>query len=123
MSDPAPVLLVEDNDALRGLYEYILDGAEFAVTTASTVEEALAAIHDMGDLRAVVTDYLLPDGTGAEIIVEVRRRWPLAGVVASTGAPDWLPPTAPGRDIQTLNKPHELAALSAAVRAAVIFPA
>ena len=119
MADPVPVLLVEDHPALLALYELVLDGPEFCVIAATSVVEARTAIELAPDLCAVVTDYILPDGTGTEIIDQVRERFPDAGVVVITGFPDW-----PRRDdvdlsVQMLSKPHELRALADAVRVAV----
>jgi two-component system KDP operon response regulator KdpE len=78
----ARVLVVDDEpQILRGL-RVILRSAGFAVEVAATKEEALDALAVRPPDVAVV-DLLLPDGSGVEIVRDVRRWSSLPIVVLS----------------------------------------
>jgi len=76
------VLVVEDDAEIRGLLCASLVAEGFEVTTGVSVSEATALLkHDPPDL--IVLDLGLPDGDGAELVREVRRRSSLPILVAS----------------------------------------
>lgn len=79
----APRLLVVDDEPhiLRGL-GIILRGAGYAVETAQTKADALAAVS-LRPPDAVLLDLVLPDGTGVEVCREVRQWSGLPIVVVS----------------------------------------
>lgn len=75
------ILLVDDNeDTLRVMARLLrLNGHH--VTTAESVAAALAAATEPFDL--LITDIGLPDGTGWELMRELRRRGPVRGIALS----------------------------------------
>lgn len=77
MATPVRVLLVDEDpdvlDVTRTFLEREDDG--FAVTTAGSVEEALAAI-EREPFDAVVSDYRMPRMNGIEMAAAVRERRP-----------------------------------------------
>jgi PAS domain S-box-containing protein len=75
------ILLVDDNeDTLRVMARLLrLNGHH--VTTAESVTAALAAATEPFDL--LITDIGLPDGTGWELMRELRRRGPVRGIALS----------------------------------------
>jgi len=79
------VLLVEDDDSLRALTERILHRRGYVVLSAATAAEAirLAATHDRIDL--LLTDVVMPDSSGPEIAVALRRQHPALPVVYMSG--------------------------------------
>ena len=88
MSLPRPILVVEDDAALRAtLAEQIALCGEFRAVEAGTAAEAAAEL-DAGDARfdAVVLDVGLPDGDGRELCAKLRRDGKRMPVIMLTGA-------------------------------------
>ena len=78
------VLVVEDNAALRQGLALLLRNLGYAVTTASTVADGLAMLDGQG---VALLDLRLPDGSGDELLREIRsRRLPMRVAVMSAGA-------------------------------------
>lgn len=77
------ILVVDDNADTKRVIAKLIRARGFAVATAGSVQEALeqAAEHRIG---FVVSDIGLPDGTGYELMAELRDRYGLRGV-AITG--------------------------------------
>ncbi|MGW2091161.1 response regulator [Promicromonospora sukumoe] len=82
------VLLVEDHEDLRTVVATVLRNAGLVVTTASTVDEARGALAHGADPDLVVLDLTLPDGSGRELVADLRRDGRLRRVplVVYTGA-------------------------------------
>ena len=79
----ANVLVVDDQDSIRHFVSQALEGDGYTVVTAATVREARAAIEkDMPDLAFL--DLKLPDGTGLELLREIKRVQPEVPVVLMT---------------------------------------
>jgi signal transduction histidine kinase/CheY-like chemotaxis protein len=84
------VLLVDDEDAVRGVARRVLERSGFRTVEATTGDAALTRCeeHD-GKLRLVLLDLTMPGLSGAVTLGEIRRRWPSLPVVVSSGlAPD-----------------------------------
>lgn len=78
------ILIVDDDDALRGVLARVLSAAGYDVRSAPGADEALRDIPaDMPDL--LITDIMMPLGDGVELIRETRRRWPDVAIVAMSG--------------------------------------
>jgi two-component system CheB/CheR fusion protein len=76
------ILLVEDNQSTLGIMERLLVGMGHRVSPASTVQAALElAEKEKHDL--LVSDLGLPDGTGYELMQELRKRYSVTGVALS----------------------------------------
>jgi two-component system, cell cycle sensor histidine kinase and response regulator CckA len=65
---PRRVLLAEDEIEVRSSMVEALEGQGYSVVTAATVSEALAALR-AGSFDLVITDLLMPDGDGMEVVV------------------------------------------------------
>lgn len=61
------ILLVEDVTFLRVLITKRLTNAGFNIMTAATGEEALQLFREEGEIKAVITDFELPDLNGGEV--------------------------------------------------------
>jgi diguanylate cyclase (GGDEF)-like protein len=71
---PAAVLLVTADADVRGHLDPLLQSEGLSVSHAGTLQEARAALADERALpSAVVVDVDLPDGSGHELIVAIRR--------------------------------------------------
>lgn len=81
------VLVVDDEIQVANALRRLLRRAGFEVRTASSGPEALAALEVFApDL--VLSDFRMPGMSGAELLAEVRRRYPLALRVVLSGFAD-----------------------------------
>jgi two-component system KDP operon response regulator KdpE len=68
----ARILVVDDEPQILRALQTNLRGAGYEVTTAASVEQALAEAA-MRPPDAIILDLLLPDGTGTDMCRELRR--------------------------------------------------
>jgi len=80
------VLVVDDEQQILRALRTSLRGAGFEVETADTAEGALAAAA-MRPPEAVILDLVLPDGTGTEVVRELRT-WSAAPVIVLSAVGD-----------------------------------
>lgn len=66
-----PVLIVEDDQKLARIVRVYLEGADFRVSQASSVKEALRKLSEEPPL-AVILDLGLPDGSGEELCQDIK---------------------------------------------------
>ena len=67
------LLLVEDEQILQKNIQRMLERENYAVKTASTLAEARSIIKDTPP-RGIILDIQLPDGSGLDFLVELRRK-------------------------------------------------
>ena len=79
------ILVVDDDNVVRASTAEMLTTAGHDVIEAASVDQALAILAEMPEMDAVVTDYLMPQRTGADLIREVRKRQPDTPVLLVTG--------------------------------------
>lgn len=86
-AQPAPTVLVVDDDAvLLRFVQMALAKADIRVRAATTLAEARSALlAAKGQLDACVTDFVLPDGDGLQLLEEVGRADPQLACVVLTG--------------------------------------
>lgn len=65
------ILIVDDEDAVRGLLTKTLTGAGYKVFAASDGKQALDIFHKQ-DIDLVITDLIMPNIEGIEVIREIR---------------------------------------------------
>lgn len=108
------ILLVDDDPGQLRVRELILRNAGFATRAESSAERALAFLNEHPDqVHAVVTDHVLPAANGAQMVRELRGRWPHLPVVVLTGMPS-VDNEYAGLGVRILTKPSnpdELVAL------------
>jgi DNA-binding response OmpR family regulator len=78
------VLLVEDDDALRGTLAVCLRIAGFRVDTAADETAALRRFAEHKP-AAVICDLILPDGAGMNAVQKMRAAAPEAPIVVISG--------------------------------------
>ena len=83
---PPVVLVVEDDEAVRGLLRLALELEGAAVLEATSVSQARDELCSVID--AVVLDRRLPDGDGLELVPTIRRKCPQARIVLSSAFDD-----------------------------------
>ena len=109
----ASLLLVEDDRDIRDLMVTLLQLAGFEVTACASAEWALEQLREQ-PFDMVLTDYMLPNRTGAWLLGEASREGLLEAtpVLVVTAHPD--PPVA---GYEVLPKPFDLDQLVERVRA------
>jgi CheY-like chemotaxis protein len=78
------VLIIDDDEQVRALLHEILDRAGYEVTEAANGLEGLN-LYRAGPVDLVITDLLMPEKEGVETIVELRREFPDARIIAMSG--------------------------------------
>jgi DNA-binding response OmpR family regulator len=113
------ILLVDDDNAVRGLARVILEHERWRVEEAGSLQEAIEKIKE-GQFRpdVAVVDLLLPDGLGTELTEDLRQARPKSKIIYITGDPGWLRRLNVGSD-SVLAKPFTPVQLVMAVRAAL----
>jgi DNA-binding NtrC family response regulator len=79
----ARILVVEDRDALRRLMQRALEQEGYQVATAENAQGGRAAAGQPFDLA--ITDLMLPDGSGLDVLAAFREKNPAVPVVVLTG--------------------------------------
>jgi signal transduction histidine kinase/ActR/RegA family two-component response regulator len=86
---PGSVLMVEDEDEILRLAVRTLEDAGVdSVVTASSVRAARERLERLASLDLLVTDVVLPDGTGRAIAQLVAARFPAAKILFISGYTD-----------------------------------
>lgn len=85
--DTGTVLLVEDTPDIRDLLHLVLTEAGYRVTAVATGTEALVALAEIA-YALVVTDYHLPDMTGAAVAQATQQCVPPPTLLLMSGHPE-----------------------------------
>ena len=113
------ILLVDDEEADRVGLALILEGAGFSVEAASSGNEAIQSFL-RNPCRVVVTDVVMKDGDGVDLIRMLRQFRPDACVIAVTGKGSAAVGAARTMGVHTvLEKPVDAEELIDAVHAAL----
>jgi DNA-binding NtrC family response regulator len=78
------ILVVDDEEELRELIRHVLERAGHSVACASNGLEASLVIARC-QFDVVVTDMLMPDRDGLELISEIKAKHPALKIVAMSG--------------------------------------
>lgn len=110
----ARILIVEDDDFVRESMVSSLEALGHTVRQAPDGEAGLRALHDeRPDL--LITDYLMPGMTGAELMRRTRAMFPGLPMIIATGYADMKAIEEVIRDDVVLRKPFQLAELAVSV--------
>ena len=72
MEERKTILLVEDDFALAMGTEYTLKAEGYEIRLAKNLAEARELIHAAPEIRLILLDVMLPDGTGFDFLKELR---------------------------------------------------
>jgi DNA-binding NtrC family response regulator len=88
MTQHTKVLVVDDHEHRRNLFCKVLKSAGYAVRPVS---DGLNAIRHMEKTRfdVVLTDVVLPQMDGLELLTKIRDRWPESRVVVHSDLLTW----------------------------------
>lgn len=82
----ASILVIDDEESLRFTLERFLSFAGHRVVTAGSCDEAREEIAQ-GAFDLILLDLSLPDGSGMDLLGEVKRGWPKCPVIVMTAYP------------------------------------
>lgn len=86
---PLPkILLVEDEDDVRSMLKALLEDEGYRVREASNGREALQS-YACSSADLILTDIVMPDIEGIEMIMKIRKTDPKVKIVAMSGG-DYL---------------------------------
>lgn len=120
------VLLVDDDDLSRGAVHRMLERAGYSVHSTGQGNQAISRYKtDPSDL--VITDLIMPETDGLEIIQELRRIDPAVRILAISGggrvdAEEYLSVARKFGAIEVLPKPFTGQELKQAVERALAHP-
>ena len=104
----AKILVIDDEEQIRGLLKRVFQGQGHMVITANNGAVGLKMMaQERFDL--VITDIFMPEKEGMETIIEIKRDFPDVKILAVSGGNsqgcDYLPMTKPLGADACLNKP------------------
>lgn len=113
------ILLVEDEEAVRGTIERMLSDNGYEVLTAVDAKQAFDIfVSERGDIQLVFSDVVLPGESGVELVEHLRSHNGSLPVVLSSGYTDKTEDldTIRDREYRFLQKPFSLPDLLETVR-------
>ncbi len=113
------ILLVEDNDKLRAAGESLLETLGYHVITAKHGREALGLYAAEGSqIDLVITDIVMPEMGGKELLTELRRLAPQVKALGVTGyaMQENLETLQQAGFLDVLNKPFDIETLAQVIR-------
>jgi two-component system response regulator (stage 0 sporulation protein F) len=114
----ATILVIEDEAPIRALIRTALEAEGYVVKEASNGRQGLSFYQD-NPADLVITDILMPELNGLDLILELTRTFLHVKVIAISGAPgeDNVLDTAKLLGARrTLHKPFSMGTLLSAVR-------
>jgi DNA-binding response OmpR family regulator len=78
-------LLIEDDQSLQIAMRYLLENLGFELVAAETREEAASRIAE-GPYDIAIVDYFLRNVPSADLIADLRARFPRMPIICSTAA-------------------------------------
>jgi CheY-like chemotaxis protein len=80
----ASILVVDDEQDVRELLQGVLEAADYEVTTAIDGEQAIRLLA-LQKFSLVLTDLLMPNKDGIEVVGELRKKYPTIPVIVMSG--------------------------------------
>jgi DNA-binding NtrC family response regulator len=88
------ILIIDDNEQIVAALKMFLD-RKYEIFTAGNGVEGLAAIEQCENgMDLVITDLMMPEVSGVEVIATVKKKYPNTPVIAMTGWGDHPAATA-----------------------------
>ncbi|HWC95135.1 MAG TPA: response regulator [Candidatus Sulfopaludibacter sp.] len=83
---PKTILVVDDEDSIRGLFHELLTAEGYHVTVASDGRQACDMLRRGIELDLVITDLVMPNQEGIETIQAIKHQFPKVKIIAMSGA-------------------------------------
>lgn len=84
---PFTLLLVDDEDGIRKAISRVFMEENYEILTAVSADEALD-IFDKTKVHLIISDHRMPGMTGAQLLKEIKQRWPETIRIMLTGNAD-----------------------------------
>jgi CheY-like chemotaxis protein len=88
VATPSTVLVVEDQDRVRGVVVRVLRDAGYRVLEASDGESTLRRVDELEAIDVLLTDIVMPRLDGRSLAARLRQRWPDLRVLFTSGYVD-----------------------------------
>jgi CheY-like chemotaxis protein len=88
MSPQTPVLIIDDNTPVLDVLSRSLQALGYDVDQATCGVEGIKKLNE-NDYCLIFTDYLMPDKTGKDVLIQAKKNHTKAPVVGMSGTP-WL---------------------------------
>jgi DNA-binding NtrC family response regulator len=114
----AAILVIDDQEPIRSLLRIALEGVGHEVRDASNGRRGLALYRERA-ADVIITDLVMPEMTGLELLLELTRTFLNVKVIAISGAPEGEGELNVAKLLgarQTFQKPFEMEKLLSAVR-------
>lgn len=114
------ILVVDDEAPVRELLNDVLEKEGYTVFTAETGVDA-STIYDSNNIDLVITDLVMPEKGGIDLIMELRKKDPNMKVIAIsggggiTGRFDYLPIAKLVGATEIIAKPFQVSEIRAQV--------
>jgi len=80
------VLIVDDEPAIVEALQLVCEKQGWSATTTTEATTALELMND--DIDIVITDIIMPDMDGVQLISKIRKTWPEVKIIAISGGGD-----------------------------------
>src|SRR3990172_2905963 len=87
MNDTATILVVDDEPPVRRALQRLFAREQYRVLEGGGVAEAMKALGS-SPVDLVITDYAMPDGTGLDLLLKMKARYPHIVRMILTGKAD-----------------------------------
>ena len=87
--NPLSILVADDEDSIRSLVQHLLSSNGHKVAVASNAPDAFEQMK-LRQFDLVITDILMPDGDGVDLITELKKVQPDARILAMSGGGRYL---------------------------------
>lgn len=84
MTKQSKILVVDDEEGTRELFNIVLSDERYHVTLAKNGDEALT-LFKAGSFDLVISDIIMPDTDGLQLLQEIRKTGPTVDVIITTG--------------------------------------
>ena len=79
------VLLIEDEEGVRQLVSTVLTRHGYVLTTAARPSEALRLLQEIAPPALIISDVVMPEMSGPELVATLKRSWPESHVLYTSG--------------------------------------
>jgi two-component system, NtrC family, response regulator len=79
----ATVLIIDDEQTLRGLLTRIIQLEGYTVFQAGSIKDGITLLHKE-TVQVVITDVKLPDGNGVDLTIKIKQEFPAIEVIVLT---------------------------------------
>jgi CheY-like chemotaxis protein len=82
------LLLVDDNDAMRGLNKRLLQNLGCKVTETNSTRDALQMLEHENPFDVMLVDFRMPYMNGIELLEQIKARHPDAVIILTSASPN-----------------------------------